>query len=357
MDEHIGVICAPAHLVDHSISSIRWRASHYTGDKNYHEFAVGDQVMIARLSPNIPTTQKIIGHFGEIIEVDDMCSTSVEFQCSACGGIHTMHEDELDYMGSTHMNALRDKTDSLRALDREPIDERTMVTEHIENSIAVAMHAAGFLMPAVEDRKVPAADPEFRRPHWSKYVYGKIWRLAPFSEYHAKLIDIARSVDGVLVEWASKSAKHGWVSIAADDLEVLTLEMPIRASLQSRASTEDNSYDQAKWAAMSWLKDKNEIDIAAIYHAIRKQGWNLSNWSAPTHMSEDHSFTVLNGRARSMAAAHAAFKKWAKKEWCWQGKYHVHVTATKDDLHSGVYAIVKFDGTELTVEDEEDVPF
>jgi hypothetical protein len=357
MDESLGVIVAPAHLVDHSVSSVRWRASHYTGDKSYHEFKEGDQVMIARVSPHIPTTKLIIGHFGKIVEVDDMSNSSVDVQCYTCDGIHTMHEDELDFMGDAHMNALRDKTNTMRAFEREPVDERVQITEHIENTIALGMHAAGFLMPAVEDLPIPASDPEFRRPHWSKYVYGKIWRIAPFSAYHAPLVDIARSVDGVLVEWASKSMQHGWVTIGADDLETLTLEMPIRACIQSRASVEDNLYDQAKWAAVQWLKNKFEIDMAAVYHAVKKQGWKLSNWSAPTTILDKHCFTIEDSRVQSAATAHADFMEWAEKNWIWDGHYEVRVFATRDSVTEILGVVIRLEKGKLEIEPEDDAPF
>jgi hypothetical protein len=339
----------------HGASSIRWRPSLYTGEKNYHTLKEGDQVVIARLSPHIWTDQSLIGHIGHITELDDMSASSVEMHCVTCGGYHTMHEDELDFMGDIGMNALRDKIGDSGALRNESISKRDSDARDLEDDIAVAMYAAGFLMPAVEDRPTPAGDPLFRRPTWSKYAYGKIWRLAPFSKFHAALVEVARSVDGVLVEWASYSLAKGWIVISHDDLDTLTLEMPIRASLQSKTSVEDTAYDAAKAKAVEWLESADKIDIGAIFRVLSAMNWKLTCWDGQSVHVCWQSFRVELPVNASAEEARKTFMEWAEKNWIWEGSFNVSVCSQSDEV-AEVVEIRWFDG-KVDVAVESDVPF
>jgi hypothetical protein len=215
-------------------SAIRWPVSHYDRSKSGHEFGIGDNVLIARLSPHILTDQSLIGHRGVVTEIDDLSMSSVEMHCFTCGGPHTMHEAELDYLGNSDMAEMRAKAGLSLQLETEPITASQAATRSLDDAIAVAMHKAGFLQPAVEDRAIPMSDPDLLQPVWSKYAYGTIWKMAPFKIFHTALVDVARLVDGALVEWCSFSLNRGWQVLTADDMETFTLEMPIRASLQSR---------------------------------------------------------------------------------------------------------------------------
>jgi hypothetical protein len=337
-------------------STIRWPASHYyPAKKLVHEFKVGDNVMIARLSPHIWTDQSIIGHRGVITEVDEHSMSSVEMHCFTCRGDHTMHEAELDYLGSSDMAEMRSKAGLAGQLEMEPITEAATVARDLDDAIAVAMHKAGFLQPAVEDRPIPVCDPDLPQPVWSKYVYGKIWRMAAFKAFHAPLIEIARSVDGHLVEWSSFSLDNGWIPITTGDLETLTLEMPIRAVIQSRRNGIDSAYDEAKEKISEWIEDEHDIDIASIMTALAPFKWKMSNWQKPTRDSDWASFRIELPKDISAGEAREIFKEWAENNWLWSGKFCVTVCTVSDIVAEGV-EIEWYEGT-VRVGDEADVPF
>lgn len=210
-------------------SEIRWREPMFGPDSEQHTFKVGDRVRIARIADAI-TTREIIGHQGVIFETDSISPTSVEMQCHTCGGVHTMHEQELDYFGDDLVQFIQEKAGI--PLDPVIVDE---VKEALENSLALAAHRAGFHRVCVKDRPMPLGDPRCPRPVWSKHVYGVITRLAPLRGYHEALIQIADQAGGYLAEWAVYSHKFGYNAVITEaDLDTLTLEMPIRALIVAK---------------------------------------------------------------------------------------------------------------------------
>jgi hypothetical protein len=214
-----------------TVSEIRWREPMFGPDGDRHVFKPGDRVRIARIADTI-TSREIIGHCGIIIEIDDMSTSSVDVRCSTCDGVHTMHEQELDFMGDDLIRLLAEKA----GIPDDPVavDESN---ENLENSLALAMHVAGFERICVHDRPPPAADPRSPRPMWSKYVYGVIGQLSPFRVHHEALVKIADAAGGYLVEWRSFSHKSGYnLVITADDLDTLTMEMPFQALIVSKES-------------------------------------------------------------------------------------------------------------------------
>lgn len=316
-------------------------------DTSEHTFNVGDRVRIARIAGTC-TCREIIGHRGVIIEVDDISPSSVEMKCATCGGVHTMHEQELDFFGDDLVQLVQEKAGVPH--DNAEIDE---ASQNLEDMLAVGMHKAGFDRICIQNRDVPAGDPEAPRPTWQKYVYGVITRLAPFRVYHDALIKIARDSGGYLVEWASYSHKSGYNGVITDsDLDTLTLEMPIRALIVSKRDTTMGVYDDIKEMVTYWLQDAHQIDIGAIFRRTRELGWKMGNWEFNQHFSQYR----LNLTLAPTKTPKEVFMEWASAHWEWEGKFLVSVTAPGATGWDNV-EITKKPGEPPTVEEEQDVPF
>jgi hypothetical protein len=335
-----------------TVSEIRWRQPMFGPDFEKHTFKVGDRVRIARLADNM-TSREIIDHRGIIIEIDDLSNSSVEMRCSTCGSIHTMHEQELDFMGDDLIRMLQEKA----GIPDDPVVVNES-NENLENFLAVGMHRAGFLRISVQDKPAPAGDPRYPRPVWAKHVYGVIGRLAPFRVYHDALIKVAEQAGGYLVEWASFSHKSGYDSlIRPEDLDTLTLEMPIRAVMVGKHTTEMTEYDEIKDMVAYWLQDKQQIDIGAIFRAVRDQGWIMGNWNHKGGNSISYSLNLT--WAKGDGKGWDTFVEWAKENWVWVGHFSVWI----EDARSGKsimesIEIVKEDGCAVVeVVEQEDVPF
>jgi hypothetical protein len=319
-------------------------------DGEKHTFNVGDRVRIARLADKM-TTRAIIGHRGIVSETDDFAQNSVEVECSTCGGVHTMHEQELDFYGDDLVQTLQEKAGI--ATEHVVVDESK---ENLEDFLAVAMHKAGFDRICIHDKPVPAGDPRYPRPIWSKYVYGFIGRLSPFRVHNDALIKIAEQAGGYLAEWSSFSHKSGYnLVITEEDLDTLTLEMPFRATIVGKSTTNMEEYDEIKEMVAYWLQDKHQIDIGAIYRAVREEGWSIGNWSEKDGLySLNLTWQKADGKGWDL------FVDWARENWVWVGHFSVYVedagVQSKSVFES--IAIVKEDGSaKVEVVEQEDVPF
>lgn len=339
-----------------TVGEIRWRQPMFGPDFEKHTFKVEDRVRIARLADNM-TSRDIIGHRGVIIEIDELSNSSVEMRCSTCGGIHTMHEQELDFLGDDLIRMLQEKA----GIPDDPVVVNES-NENLENFLAVGMHRAGFLRISVQDKPAPAGDPRYPRPLWAKHVFGVIGRLAPFRVYHDALIKIAEQAGGYLVEWASFSHKDGYNSVITDeDLDTLTLEMPIRAVMVGKSTTNMTEYDEIKDMVLYWLQDKHQIDIGAIFRAVKALGFSMGNWHQRDEQLCHYSMNVE--WQKNDGHGYAVFWEWAKKEWIWVGRYSIHIEdsgSTRDNGYGKIDSIeiAKEDGTsKVEIAEEEDVPF
>jgi hypothetical protein len=210
-------------------NEIRWREPIYGDDCWNHAFKVDDRVRIARIADKT-TTRALIGHFGVITDIDAVSPNSVEMLCSTCHSFHTMHEQELDFYGDDLVRLLEEKAG---IKPEEPVVDKEK--DRLENFLALLMHEAGFERICIKDIPAPAGDPRYSRPAWSKYSYGLIGAYAPFRGYHKALIKLADEAGGYLVEWACYSHKRGYNSvITEDDLDTMTIEMPIRALIVAK---------------------------------------------------------------------------------------------------------------------------
>lgn len=324
----------------------------FGSDFDKHAFKVGDRVRIARLSDGgAMTSRAILDHRGIITEIDDISPSSVEMRCATCGGWHTMHEQELDFLGDDLIRLLQEKA----GIPDDPVVVNES-NENLENFLVVGMHHAGFQRISVQDKIVPAGDPRYPRPVWAKHVFGFIGRLAPFRVYHDQLIKVAEQAGGYLVEWASFSHKSGYDSvITADDLDTLTLEMPIRALMVAKATTEMSEYDEIKDMVTYWLQDKYQIDIGAIFRAVRDLGFSMGQWDHKATGDYVVHLTWKKGDGKGQAI----FEEWVKAHWVWVGKWRIYLEdeGARQSVYDELW-VSKEDG-DATVEiiEEEDVPF
>lgn len=334
-------------------STIRFRPPN--PNKHEHEFKVGDFVVIARLEHSVPTSREILHHCGVITEVDDFSPSSVEMRCASCVGSHTMHESELDLLEDRTVLMLREKT----GVDNRPITKAELDKLTFEDEIAVLMHKAGFLRVAVEDRPIPFADPELPTPHWTKYVYGTIGQMAPFSVHAAKLLKVAHTINAHLVEWHCYNLHRGWSALTLDDMDTLTFDMPTRAVLQSKASEGGSEYDEAKDLAVDWLGSANQIDVEAICRGLKMIGLKVSNWDA-SRSHEETSFQIEEANDGLETAN--MFMTWAKSNWTWTGKYRALIVDTRPGSQNEYSVPVQFRlepgaPVEVGIEEDYDVPF
>lgn len=318
-----------------------------------HALKEGDGVVIARLCEGIPTDSAILGHHGFIIDVDDVSSTMVEMKCLTCGGIHTMHEDELDFTESTLLVQVREKA----GVPIECVSEIDQEKQALEDLIVEKMYGAGFRRVAVEDRPLPYADPRLRRPVWSKYVYAVTWKMTVFKAFLPMLVDIAREVDGCLVEWCYHDAKKGWCPISEDKANALTFQISIRLSIQSEACGDDDDCDLTKAQAEKWLKSKENIDFNDMAKALAAAGFALECPSQFTSVNGapevDYShFTVKDTVVRDSSAA---LLIWAMQNWVWKSNHSIGVTSASGEFHQGI-EVQWYEG-KLTIQEEQDVPF
>ncbi len=340
-------------------STIRFRPPN--PDKYGHEFKVSDFVVIARLEHSIPTSQSILHHCGIITEVDDCAgATAVEIQCHSCDGTHRMHESELDLLEDRTVLMLRDKA----GVNNRPVSKAEADKRDFEDEIAILMHNEGFLRVAVEDRPVPFADPALPTPHWSKYVYGTIGQMGPFSLHAGRLLHVAHAIKAHLVEWHCFNLHKGWVALTLDDMDTLTFDMPTRAVFQSRANNGDSSYDEAKKVAADWLGSANKIDVEAICRGLKTLGFKVSDWDASQEIVTFRIWEPHNAHTTSNI-----FVEWAKANWLWLGRYSVTIGDSRDGQSSDedddfyqcrMIVNIRLDaGTvaEVEVEEESDVPF
>lgn len=324
----------------------------FGSDFDKHTFKVGDRVRIARLSDGgAMTARSIIDHRGIITEIDDISPSLVEFRCATCGGVHSMHEQELDFLGDDLIRLLAEKA----GIPDDPVVVNES-NENLENFLAVGMHRAGFLRIAVHDKVVPASDPRYPRPVWAKHVFGFIGKLAPLRVYHDQLIKVAEQAGGYLVEWASFSYKSGYDSVITDDdLDTLTLEMPIRALMVAKSTTEMREYDEIKDMVAYWLQDKYQIDIGAIFRAVRDLGFTMGQWD---HKASGD-YVVNLGWKKGDGTGQQVFEAWARANWVWVGKWRIYLE--DEGARKSVYDelwVTKEDGAaEVEIIEEEDVPF
>jgi hypothetical protein len=340
------------------VSEIRWRQPMFGPDGEQHTFKVGDRVRIARLADTM-TTRAIIGHRGIIEEIDHLSSSSVEVRCATCGSVHTMHEQELDFFGDDLVQLLEEKA-GIKP-ETVVVDEST---QNLEDFLAVAMFKAGFDRISVQDKPMPHGDPRMARPVWSKHVYGVISKLAPLRVYADALIKIAHDAGGYLAEWHTYSHKGGYNSVITEaDLDTLTLEMPIRALMVAKATTDMGEYGEIKDMVLYWLQDRHQIDIGAIYRATKELGFAMGDWThRDYHTGPDGdipSYTMRIEWVKSDGRGFETFMEWAKEHWVWVGFFTVYI----DDRGSrrGAYEEVSVkketgDGP-VTIEEVEDVPF
>jgi hypothetical protein len=343
-----------------TVSEIRWRQPMFGPDFDHHTFKVGDRVRIARLSDGgAMTSRAILDHRGIITEIDDISPSSVEMRCSTCGGWHTMHEQELDFLGDDLIRLLSEKA----SIPEDPVVVNES-NENLEDFLAVGMHRAGFLRIAVHDKVVPAADPRYPRPVWAKHVYGFCGRLAPFRVWYDKLIKVAEEAGGYLVELASFSHRSGYDSVVThDDLDTLTLEMPIRALMVAKATTDMGDYDEIKDMIIYWLQDKHQIDIGAIFRAVRDLGFGMGDW----HQRSENTMAALYSMnvewKKHDGKGYDTFWEWAQKHWVWVGSFSVHIEDQGNTRDNGfgkidsIYITKENDSEPAKVEEEQDVPF
>jgi hypothetical protein len=338
------------------VSEIRWREPMFGPDIFAHTFKVGDRVRIARIADNM-TTRSIIGHRGIITEIDDISPNSVEVNCATCRSVHTMHEQELDFFGDDLVQTLMEKAG---------IKQETVVvdecTENLEDFLAVGMHKAGFGRICVKNRPVSAGDPRYPRPVWSKHVYGFIGKLAPLRVYNDALVKIADQAGGYLAEWATFSHRSGYDSVIHDeDLDTLTLEMPIRALMVAKHTTQMNDYDEIKDMVAYWLQDKHQIDIGAIYRAVKEVGFSMGNWHHKSDVTHENIpvYTMRLEWQKGDGLGWSVFMDWARKNWIWVGHFTVYVEdeGSRKSIYEEIAVILKGDGSPVEVEEVEDVPF
>jgi hypothetical protein len=361
-----------------TVSEIRWRQPMFGKDFDRHTFRVGDRVRIARLVDSI-TSRAIIDHRGIVIEIDDMSPSMVEMRCATCNGIHTMHEQELDFLGADLIRLLQEKAGIPD--DPEVINESN---ENLEDFLAVGMHRAGLLRISVHDKAAPAGDPRYPRPVWQKYVFGFIGRLAPMRVYNDALVKIADQAGGYLVEWAVFSHESGYDAVTMpDDLNTLTLEMPIRALMVAKATTNMTEYDEIKDMVAYWLQDKHQIDIGGIFRALRDVGFGIGGWrledtkdgGSPmwravlskdvyedSKVSKPSNYSLTAVWKNHNGAGFEEFRRWAKLHWEWEGNFNVHIDDEGNNLDNGydriqVFNVTKKPGEPPEIEEEEDVPF
>lgn len=341
-----------------TVSEIRWREPMYGPDTEQHTFKVGDRVRIARLADQM-TTRDIIGHMGVITEIDDFSNSMVEFKCGTCQGIHTMHEQELDYYGDDLVQLVQAKAGIM--------DEAVEINQafvNLEDFLAVAMYKAGFERIAVQDKETPHGDPSMPRPVWAKYVYGVIPKLAPLRVYADALIKIAREAGGYLAEWATYSVKSGYSGVITEhDLDTLAMEMPIRAVIVAKSDTFMGDYEEIKDMIAYWLQDKYQIDIGAIYRAVRDLGFKMGNWSHEKSVvySDQTEYSLSLEWIKEDGTGPTVFKKWADEHWCWIGRFNISIDDPRAGMrYTNVYInrTSEADTLEVNVkEEEDDVPF
>lgn len=236
------------------------------------------------------------------------------------------------------------------------ITEEAKNKQEIEDRIACVVHAAGFKRVSVEDRPVPFADPSLRKPTWSKYVYGTLWTFGPFKMFGQALIEAARKVDGCLVEWCVLGG-HGWQALSCDDMDTLVVEMPVRASFQSLASTEDIEYDEAKVLAARWLESGRSIDFRAVATALMSIGFTVS--------AVDFTVNEAAGDARLVATdtrerdSIKVLTDWAASSWVWPFGGYISVKDHTGEWFKDVDCIAILRGASgaLQVEVYDEAPF
>lgn len=210
------------------VSALRWRSP----EKPPVRFEADDRVVIARIGDAL-TTRSIIGHVGVITEFIDeplgggdfaWSELPVEVRCFTCGGVHTMSQHELDLLGNDASIMVQEKA-GMTVPDAQPVE--------LDLKIIKAMHIAGFVRLALDDKPLPSSDPNVQRPAWSKYVYGTSPHMIDLRVYQDILIVVARAVGGVLVEWHCN--KRGAYSelVMPDKLNACMVDVPFRALFQA----------------------------------------------------------------------------------------------------------------------------
>lgn len=212
------------------VSSLRWRSP----EKPPVRFEINDRVVIARIGDGM-TTRAIIGHVGILTEfIDDdlpggefaWSQLAVEVSCRTCGGVHTMSQHELDLLGNDDSLLVQEKADLVRP-NAEAVD--------LDIGIVKAMHVAGFVRLALDDKPLPSSDPDLKRPAWSKFVYGTSPRMMDLRVYQDILIVVARACGGTLVEWHCN--KRGVYSelVTPEKLDACMVDVPFRALFQAQS--------------------------------------------------------------------------------------------------------------------------
>jgi hypothetical protein len=124
------------------------------------------------------------------------------------------------------------------------------------------------------------------------------------------------------------------------------------------ATTEMTEYDEIKDMVAYWLQDKHQIDIGAIFRAVRDQGWIMGNWNQKGGNSISYSLNLT--WAKGDGKGWDTFVEWAKENWVWVGHFSVWIEDARVQSKSIMESIeiVKEDGSaKVEVVEQEDVPF
>lgn len=214
-------------------ASLRWRSP----EQPPLRFDPGDRVIIARIGDGM-TTRELIGHVGVLENFldDDLpggtfawSELAVDVRCNTCGGTHTMSQHELDLLGSDDSLDVQEKADYARP--DAPVVE-------LDTRLVLAMHEAGFVRLAVDDKPKPAGDPAVVRPAWSKHVYGIGTELMDLTVYQERLMAVARTCGGALVEWhlMGRGERSYNSLVTPDRLHTCMVSVPFRALIEARST-------------------------------------------------------------------------------------------------------------------------
>jgi hypothetical protein len=176
------------------------------------------------------------------------------------------------------------------------------------------------------------------------------------------LIKVAEQAGGYLAEWASFSHKNGYNSVITDDdLDTMTLEMPIRAVMVAKSTTNMTEYDEIKDMVDYWLNCAYQIDLGAIFRAVRDLGFKMADWEETAKgVVNDGDYRVHLDWEKGDGKGQEVFEAWARAHWVWVGKWRIYLEdegASSRSIYEELWVVKEDGAAKVEIVEEEDVPF
>lgn len=76
--------------------------------------------------------------------------------------------------------------------------------------------------------------------------------------------------------------------------------------------------DYAKWTAITWLRNGQELDVAIMFRTLRKIGIRIYSWTR-----EAAGYRLQLKSEQPIERMATRLQEWIKREWIWAGKHSI----------------------------------